>query len=54
MTKSEIEKHWTECREECDQAYAQVKTEPYPDPDDIWNGIFAEGLDDSYPKKGGS
>lgn len=54
MKPSQIEETWKICREECDQAHAQVKTEPYPDADDIWNGVFAEGLDDSYPKKGGS
>jgi len=54
MTPEEAKKVWTECRAVCDEAYAQVKTEPYPDPDDIWNGVFTEGLHDDYPKKGGS
>lgn len=53
ITKDQIEKVWTENRAECDAAYAQVKQEPYPEADDIWEHIFAEGLDDSYPKKGG-
>ncbi|PIR22185.1 MAG: 3-methyl-2-oxobutanoate dehydrogenase [Deltaproteobacteria bacterium CG11_big_fil_rev_8_21_14_0_20_45_16] len=54
MTPEEAKKIWTECREICDTAYSQVKTEPYPDPEDIWNGVFTEGIDDDYPKKGGS
>jgi len=54
MKADDIEKTWNTCREECDRAHAQVKTEPYPEADDIWNGIFVEGLDDTYPKKGGS
>jgi 2-oxoisovalerate dehydrogenase E1 component alpha subunit len=54
ITPGEMESTWNSCREECDQAHAQVKTEAYPDPDDIWHGVFTEGLDDTYPKKGGS
>lgn len=52
--KESLEKVWEVCRAECDEAYHQVKSEPYPQPEDIWEDIFAEGLDDSYPKKGGS
>jgi len=54
LTEKDLEKNWGKSREEMDAAYAQVKQEPYPEADDIWNDIFAEGLDDSYPKKGGS
>ncbi|MDB5039120.1 MAG: 2-oxoisovalerate dehydrogenase complex, component, alpha subunit [Bacteriovoracaceae bacterium] len=53
-TENELKKVWDENRKLCDEAYAQVKTEPYPDADDIWTAVFAEGLPDSYPKKGGS
>ncbi len=54
ISKEEIQKHWDENRKECDVAYAQVKTEPYPQAEDIWTDVFVDGLDDSYPKKGGS
>jgi 2-oxoisovalerate dehydrogenase E1 component alpha subunit len=51
---AELKKHWDELRAECDDAYTQVKQEPFPEADDIWHAVFKEGLDDSYPKKGGS
>lgn len=54
MSSSEFKKTWDDCRKECDEAFAQVKTEAYPEPDDIWNEVFVEGLPDDYPKKGGS
>jgi len=54
VTKEEIERAWNENRSECDAAYQKVKTEPYPDAEDIWTAVFTGGLDDSYPKKGGS
>jgi len=54
MKKAQTEAVWDKIRKEIDDAYAQVKTEPFPEADDIWNGVFADGLDDSYPKKGGS
>lgn len=53
-TESELKKVWEENKALCDQAYAQVKSEAFPDGEDIWNHVFAEGLSDSYPKKGGS
>lgn len=53
ITPAQIEQTWTSAKAECDAAYEQVKKEPYPEADDIWNHVFAEGLDDSYPKKGG-
>jgi 2-oxoisovalerate dehydrogenase E1 component alpha subunit len=53
ISKDAIQKVWEENKALCDRAHAQVKTEPYPDADDIWYGIFAEGLPESYPKKGG-
>lgn len=49
-----FKKHWEECKKEIDDAYAKVKQEPYPEPEDIWKGIFTEGLDDDYPTSGGS
>ncbi len=54
LDEKTLEKHWEQNKKFCDQAYEQVKSEPYPDPDDIWHGIFTEGLDPFYPKKGGS
>lgn len=54
FSKTEVQKQWDESKKACDEAYDQVKQEPYPEADDIWNGIFAEGLDETYPKKGGS
>ncbi len=44
---------WENLKSELDAAYAKVKNEPFPKPDDIWNHIFADGLDDSYPRTGG-
>lgn len=54
ISAKEIEKVWTDNRAECDEAYSQVKQEPYPEGDDIWEGVFTGGLDPDYPKKGGS
>jgi len=54
MSAAEFKKTWDECRKECDEGFAQVKKEAYPDPDDIWNGVFTDGVPDDYPKKGGS
>jgi len=54
LKDADIKRMRDECQKECDSAYNQVKTEPYPDPDDIWNGVFVEGVADDYPKKGGS
>lgn len=54
ISSAQIEKVWNENRAACDEAYAQVKNEPFPEPEDIWKHIFAEGLPESYPKKGGS
>ncbi len=53
-TEKELEKVWTDNRKACDEAYEQVKQEPYPEADDIWKHVFADGLPSSYPKKGGS
>ena len=54
LSKSKIQNIWDETRRSTDADFAQVKQEPYPEADDIWHGVFAEGLDDTYPKKGGS
>ncbi|TVQ79916.1 MAG: thiamine pyrophosphate-dependent dehydrogenase E1 component subunit alpha [Bradymonadales bacterium] len=54
MKTEDLKKVWSDCQKECDEAYNQVKKEPYPEPEDIWNGVFVEGVDKSYPKKGGS
>ena len=52
--KEDIEKVWQDNKNLCDTAYNQVKQEPYPEADDIWKHVYADGLPDSYPKKGGS
>lgn len=54
LSKSKIQNIWDDIRRSSDADFAQVKQEPYPEADDIWHGVFAEGLDDTYPKKGGS
>lgn len=54
MKKEEIEAYWAERREHVDRAHQQVKQEPFPDPESIWEDVFASGLPDSYPRKGGS
>jgi 2-oxoisovalerate dehydrogenase E1 component alpha subunit len=54
ISADEIENVWKENRAECDEAYAEVKKEPYPEADDIWQSVFTDGLDPHYPKKGGS
>lgn len=54
ISEKEIESVWQKNREECDEAYAQVKQEPFPEADDIWSSVFTDGLDPNYPKKGGS
>lgn len=54
MTKSAVEKVWEEERQAIDRAYQQVKSEPFPDPESIWEDVFSGPLPGSYPKKGGS
>lgn len=54
VSKDELERVWEARRKEIDEANQKVKQEDYPDPDDIWRGVFVEGVGDDYPKKGGS
>jgi len=53
-SEDQLKKVWELIQRECDDAHAKVKQEPFPDGEDIWNGVFKEGLPSSYPKKGGS
>jgi 2-oxoisovalerate dehydrogenase E1 component alpha subunit len=52
-TEDQLKKVWEENKALCDEAYTRVKSEPFPEAQDIWNHVFADGLPDSYPKKGG-
>jgi 2-oxoisovalerate dehydrogenase E1 component alpha subunit len=49
-----IAKVHSEEAEACDAARRQVKGEPFPEGETIWQDVFADGLPDSYPTKGGS
>src|SRR5579883_1690777 len=53
-SKEQFEKVWQANQEEVDRAHQQVKTEPFPAPESIWEDVFAEPLPPSYPTKGGS
>src|SRR5579883_2996594 len=53
-SKEQFEKAWQANLEEVDRAHQQVKTEPFPAPESIWEDVFAEPLPPSYPTKGGS
>lgn len=54
ITREELEKVWAEQLDEIDRAHQQVKAEPFPAPESIWEDVFAEPLPGSYPTKGGS
>ncbi len=54
MTQEEIARVWDEAVKAIDRDQQQVKTEPFPKPETIWEDVFAEGLPESYPTKGGS
>ena len=54
ILKDQIEKVWSQEGQAIDQAHQQVKEEPFPDPESIWDNVFAEPVGESYPKKGGS
>jgi len=53
-TKQKLEAVWQANRDEIDRAHQQVKQEPFPKPESIWEDVFAGGLPPSYPTKGGS
>lgn len=52
--KAGLEKVWKDNLAEIDRAHQQVKQEPFPQGDSIWEDVFSEGLPDSYPRRGGS
>ena len=54
IEKSGLEKIWQAAHDEIDRAHQQVKQEPFPEAESIWENVFAENLPDSYPRKGGS
>ncbi len=54
MTPDEISRTWDEALKSIDRDHQQVKSEPFPKPETIWEDVFAEGLPESYPTKGGS
>jgi 2-oxoisovalerate dehydrogenase E1 component alpha subunit len=54
LAPDEAKKVWDATAEEIDRAHQQVKHEPFPDPESIWEDVFAGGLPSSYPRSGGS
>jgi 2-oxoisovalerate dehydrogenase E1 component alpha subunit len=53
-TKEKLEAVWQANRDEVDRAHQQVKQEPFPKAESIWEDVFADGLPPGYPTKGGS
>lgn len=53
-SKADLEKIWKREHEDIDKAHQQVKQEPFPKPESIWEDVFASGLPDGYPTSGGS
>ena len=49
-----LKKVWEREAETLDAAHKQVKTEPFPANETVWEDVFADGLPPSYPTKGGS
>ena len=54
LTQDKIDAAWNAERELIDRAHQQVKTEPFPRPESIWEHVFSSELPASYPRKGGS
>ncbi|OGS35559.1 MAG: hypothetical protein A2506_03260 [Elusimicrobia bacterium RIFOXYD12_FULL_66_9] len=52
--KADLLKVWDAESEALAAAHAQVKTEPFPETESVWEDVFADGLPPSYPVKGGS
>lgn len=52
--KAHFEKVWKSAQDEIDKAHQQVKQEPFPEPESIWQDVFSSGLPDGYPTRGGS
>jgi 2-oxoisovalerate dehydrogenase E1 component alpha subunit len=51
---SDFKKTWDKEAADLDAAHRQVKAEPFPANETIWEDVFADGLPSSYPTKGGS
>jgi len=50
----QLKKVWEREAAAIDEAHKQVKTEPFPADESVWEDVFADGLPPSYPTKGGS
>jgi 2-oxoisovalerate dehydrogenase E1 component alpha subunit len=53
-TKDRLEKVWHDTLAEIDAAHQQVKAEPFPKPESIWEDVYSDPLPPDYPTKGGS
>jgi 2-oxoisovalerate dehydrogenase E1 component alpha subunit len=51
---ADLKKTWEREAAAIDEAHKQVKQEPFPKPESVWEDVFADGLPPSYPTKGGS
>ena len=51
---ADFKKVWEREALALDAAHKQVKTEPFPAVETVWDDVFADGLPPSYPTKGGS
>ena len=51
---AQLKKVWEREAAELDAAHKKVKEEPFPEPQSVWEDVFADGLPPSYPTKGGS
>jgi TPP-dependent pyruvate/acetoin dehydrogenase alpha subunit len=51
---ADLKKVWERETAALDAAHQQVKTEPFPEVETVWEDVFAGGLPPSYPVKGGS
>jgi 2-oxoisovalerate dehydrogenase E1 component alpha subunit len=49
-----LKKVWASEAAALDEAHQQVKKEPFPAVESVWEDVFADGLPSSYPTKGGS
>ncbi|MFI5350603.1 MAG: hypothetical protein ACHQ2Z_13735, partial [Elusimicrobiota bacterium] len=49
-----FKKVWAAEAAALDAAHQQVKKEPFPSVESVWEDVFADGLPSSYPTKGGS
>lgn len=50
----QFKKVWEREAAAIDAAHQQVKQEPFPAVETVWENVFADGLPPSYPTKGGS